>query len=163
MHYYYKKYFVCVKTFNRNFQCERCLRSGQRRIRLVAEQGEMRKDEGMRPVEVIRRCCGSHSSKVAEITTRTWSLGQSKIHTIMLCYFLKNISYIIFRWHFIHTCFKNYVYNENMMNVFLLQQWHNSKNLFSRKGKKLFFNLTENYWSNNISKKSTIYFWWLIE
>jgi len=43
----------------------------QRRMRLADEQGGMRKDEGMRPVEVIRRCCGSHSFKVAEITART--------------------------------------------------------------------------------------------
>lgn len=40
-------------------------------MRLVGEQGEVRKNEGMRPVEVIRRCCGSHSFKVVEITART--------------------------------------------------------------------------------------------
>jgi len=42
-------------------------------LKTQRKQGEMRKDEGMRPVEVIRRC-GSHSFKVAEITARTWSL-----------------------------------------------------------------------------------------
>lgn len=48
--------------FSRKFHCGECLRSIRRRTRLVGGQGEARKDEGMRPVEVIRRCCGSHEA-----------------------------------------------------------------------------------------------------
>lgn len=53
-------------------QCERYLRSIRHRLRLVGGQGKERKDERMRPGEVVRRCCGSCGSKVAEITARTW-------------------------------------------------------------------------------------------
>lgn len=107
----YKKYFASyyVKIFNRYFQCERCLRSDRRRMRLVSEQEEVRKDEGMRPVEVIRRCCGSYSFKVAEITARTWSLDQSKTRIVAI--FLENIRYIIYfiLFLFIHALRAAYI------------------------------------------------------
>lgn len=95
-------------------RCERHLRSIRHKLRLVGGQGKERKDERMRPGEVVRRCCGSRGSKVAEITARTWWLDQSKARarTPSLCDSSESISdkYCIFmlpllpRVHVILVC-----------------------------------------------------------
>ncbi|TGZ47716.1 Uncharacterized protein DBV15_06267 [Temnothorax longispinosus] len=50
------------------FQCERCLRLDRRRMRLLGEQEEVRKDEGMRPVETHCR-----QKKPSQTATRSWN------------------------------------------------------------------------------------------